>query len=184
MMFDLENSLKCKADISNQLNKKFSEFRTKTEKDNAATKKAHRAEIKSWRKELGEEKKEKIKLQEQLEKILSEKKKSGEEDRVEETILPENIKTDEPISMSTMVTNPEYEHKTPSTSISNELSNAESDDDIRLFQEEAVNTSEKSDESIELEEKEAGFIGPRLPRLMSDEEVKALFRRLLGDKYD
>ena len=88
------------------------------------------------------------------------------------------------ISLSTMATNPDDEHKTPSTSISNEPSNAESDDDIRLVEEEAVNTSEKSDESIELEEKEAGFIGPRLPRLMSDEEVKALIRRLLEDKYD
>ena len=55
MMFDLENSLKCKADISNQLNKKFAESRTKADKDNAATKKA---EIKSWKKELGKEKKE------------------------------------------------------------------------------------------------------------------------------
>ena len=36
---------------------------------------------------------------------------------------------------------------------------------------------------IELEEKEEGFIGPRLPRLMSDEEVKALLDRLLGDKW-
>ena len=44
MMFDLENSLKCKADISNQLNKKFAESRTKADKDNAAIKKA---EIKS-----------------------------------------------------------------------------------------------------------------------------------------
>ena len=37
--------------------------------------------------------------------------------------------------------------------------------------------------NIELEEKEEGFIGPRLPRMLTDDEVKAIFDRLLGDKY-
>ena len=37
-------------------------------------------------------------------------------------------------------------------------------------------------ESFELEEKEIGFIGPRLPRMMSDEEFQALLTRLHGDK--
>ena len=31
---------------------------------------------------------------------------------------------------------------------------------------------------IELEDKEDGFIGPRLPRVMTKEEVEALFREL------
>ena len=38
--------------------------------------------------------------------------------------------------------------------------------------------------NIELEEKEEGFIGPRLPRMLTDEEVKVLFKKLLGDKYE
>ena len=39
--------------------------------------------------------------------------------------------------------------------------------------------------NIELEEKEEGFIGPRLPRLMTDEEFKALMRDLFpnSEKY-
>ena len=44
-------------------------------------------------------------------------------------------------------------------------------------------TSENKHREIELEEKEEGFIGPRLPRMLTDNEVKALFDRLLGDKY-
>ena len=38
---------------------------------------------------------------------------------------------------------------------------------------------------IELEDKEDGFIGPRLPRVMTKEEVRALFRELFpnADKY-
>ena len=45
------------------------------------------------------------------------------------------------------------------------------------------NTSENKPREIELEQKEEGFIGPRLPRMLTDEEVKAVFDRLLGDKY-
>ena len=44
-------------------------------------------------------------------------------------------------------------------------------------------TSENRYKNIELEEKEEGFIGPRLPRILTEEEFKALCRRLLGDKY-
>ena len=44
-------------------------------------------------------------------------------------------------------------------------------------------TSPSSNENIELEEKEDGFIGPRLPRVMTDQEFKALMDKLLGDKY-
>ena len=47
----------------------------------------------------------------------------------------------------------------------------------------SVETSENKCRDIELEEKEEGFIGPRLPRMLTNEEVKALFERLLGDKY-
>ena len=43
--------------------------------------------------------------------------------------------------------------------------------------------SKNSYENIELEEKPEGFIGPRLPRILTEEECKALFKRLLGDKY-
>ena len=41
---------------------------------------------------------------------------------------------------------------------------------------EQLETIEKK--GIELEDKEDGFIGPRLPRVMTNEEVKALFREL------
>ena len=44
-------------------------------------------------------------------------------------------------------------------------------------------SSEDRYKNIELEEKEEGFIGPRLPRMLTNEEVKALFDKLLGDKY-
>ena len=43
--------------------------------------------------------------------------------------------------------------------------------------------SENKYTNIELEKKEDGFIGPRLPRMFTDEEVKAIFDKLLGDKY-
>ena len=43
--------------------------------------------------------------------------------------------------------------------------------------------SEDKCKEIELEYKEEGFIGPRLPRMLTDEEVKAVFDRLLGHKY-
>ena len=72
---DLKNSVKMKTDISNQINKNFSKFRTKSEKENAVEKKSHQAEIKYWKKELGSERKQKIKL----EKILAEKKSSEKE---------------------------------------------------------------------------------------------------------
>ena len=49
--------------------------------------------------------------------------------------------------------------------------------------EKSVETSEEGHRDIELEVKEEGFIGPRLPRMLTDEEVKAIFDRLLGDKY-
>ena len=47
----------------------------------------------------------------------------------------------------------------------------------------SADTSEDENKNIQLEEQEEGFIGPRLPRMLSDEEVKAIFDRLLGDKY-
>ena len=52
--------------------------------------------------------------------------------------------------------------------------------DLKTLSEETTGEKYKD---IELEEKEEGFIGPRLPRLMTDDEVKALFKKLLGDKY-
>ena len=69
---DLRKSVKVKTDVSNQMNRKFSEFKTKSEKDNAALKKSHRAEVKSWKQELGNERKEKIKLEKKLEKLMNE----------------------------------------------------------------------------------------------------------------
>ena len=47
----------------------------------------------------------------------------------------------------------------------------------------SVETYEVKAREIELEEKHEGFIGPRLPRMLTDKEVKAIFDRLLGDKY-
>ena len=44
--------------------------------------------------------------------------------------------------------------------------------------------SENPPNNIELEDKEQGFIGPRLPRMMTDEEFKAFCQRLLGYKND
>ena len=41
----------------------------------------------------------------------------------------------------------------------------------------------EDEDKLELKETDEGFIGPRLPRMLSDEEVKAMFDRLLGDKY-
>ena len=43
--------------------------------------------------------------------------------------------------------------------------------------------SKDKPKDIQLEEKEEGFIGPRLPRMLTDEEVKTIFDRLLGEKY-
>ena len=45
------------------------------------------------------------------------------------------------------------------------------------------NLGETCVENIELENKEEAFIGPRLPRVKSDEEFKTLMDKLLGDKY-
>ena len=45
-------------------------------------------------------------------------------------------------------------------------------------------TSNTKCKEIELEEKPEGFIGPRLPRMLTDEECEALFKKLLGEKYN
>ena len=160
---DLENALKVKSDIINQLNKKFAEFKTKTEKEAAATKKSFRGEIKSWRKKLGEERKEKLKLEEKLEKSLKEKKESEKIVTLEHAIVTEPI-----VPMAKTATKPDHSHSSPTVTTSNSSD---------LF------TSENECENIELEEKENGFIGPRLPRLMTDEEFKTFCQKLLGDKH-
>ena len=56
-------------------------------------------------------------------------------------------------------------------------------DNNHPLSEKSVETSEEGHRDIELEVKEEGFIGPRLPRMLTDKKVKALFERLLGDKY-
>ena len=38
----------------------------------------------------------------------------------------------------------------------------------------STETSDEQQKDIELEEKEVGFIGPRLPRMLTDDEVKVL----------
>ena len=48
----------------------------------------------------------------------------------------------------------------------------------------SADTSENNYTDIELEEKEEGFIGPRLPRMMNDKEFKALMDKFFGDKYN
>ena len=58
-----------------------------------------------------------------------------------------------------------------------------SDSDSACLKTLSVKTSEEKYKNIELEEKEEGFIGPRLPRMLTDDEVKAIFDKLLGDKY-
>ena len=48
-----------------------------------------------------------------------------------------------------------------------------------------VKTSDaRKNEDIELEDKEEGFVGPKLPRVMTNKEFKAVMDRLLGDKYN
>ena len=61
-------------------------------------------------------------------------------------------------------------------------SSQESNDVVPL---EPVESYDNEYANIELEEKEEGFIGPRLPRLMTDEEFKALMRELFpnSEKY-
>ena len=82
---ELESSLKVKSEISNQLNIKLGEFRTRSETEKAAARKEHKVEIKSWRKELGEERRENIKLKEKLEKIRSEIKECNKKKTVKDT---------------------------------------------------------------------------------------------------
>ena len=55
------------------------------------------------------------------------------------------------------------------------LSATESNDDLD-------DNSGDNYENIELEEKEQGFIGPKLPRMLTDAEFKALLDKLSGDK--
>ena len=47
-----------------------------------------------------------------------------------------------------------------------------------------ANTLEAKCDNTELVDKEEGFIGPRLPRVMTNGEFKALMDKLLGDKYN
>ena len=65
----LQNAVKIKEEIANNLNKQMREFKLKTEKENIVVSKRHKDEVKSWRKDLGEERKEKIKLEKKLEKF-------------------------------------------------------------------------------------------------------------------
>ena len=44
-------------------------------------------------------------------------------------------------------------------------------------------TVDDKSKDIDLEEKEEGFIGPRLPRMMTDKEFKSLMDKVFGDKY-
>ena len=67
----LENSVKTKTDIANQVNKKWNEYKVKSEKDHASAIKSLWAEIKSWKKELRQERKEKINLEKKLEELAS-----------------------------------------------------------------------------------------------------------------
>ena len=99
---DLKNSVKIKTDISNQMNKKFSEFKIKSEKEKAVAKKSHQAEVKFWRKELGNERKLRIKLEYKLEKVMKEYSEK-------EMITP----------------TPEYSSLLPTSSISHDCGNSD-----------------------------------------------------------
>ena len=57
-------------------------------------------------------------------------------------------------------------------------------DDPRENSCKVAKTSEAKSDYIELEDKEEEFIGPRLPRVMTNGEFKALMDKLLGDKYN
>ena len=67
--------------------------------------------------------------------------------------------------------------------IVSEVSHTSDDPDPNCLKTLSEETSDEKYKNIELEEKEEGFIGPRLPRMLTDDEVKAIFDRLLGDKY-
>ena len=88
---ELRNSIKMKTEISNQLNKKLSGFKIKSEKDSAASARSYKAEIKCWKKELGEERKRRMKLEEKLENINN---------KVDEKITKEKINFDLTITES------------------------------------------------------------------------------------
>ena len=45
-------------------------------------------------------------------------------------------------------------------------------------------TLEVKARDIELEEKDEGFLGPRLPRMLTNKEFKALMDKFFGDKYN
>ena len=107
--------------------------------------------------------------------------------------------TSEPPSLPSMVSywNPSYveTQQRPESTISmiahlakhpNSDASDKPDDTLTMIAEaplEQLVTIEKKE--IELEDKEDGFIGPRLPRVMTKEEVEALFRELFpnSEKY-
>ena len=91
---DLENSVKTKTGIANQVNKKLNDYKIKSEKDHASAIKSLKAEIKSWKKELGEERKEKINLEKKLEKLESEDDTNMERKRLEKEVVLNQNKTE------------------------------------------------------------------------------------------
>ena len=80
---DLENIVKTKGEISNNLNKKLSEIKIKNDKECVALKKMHKTEVKAWKKELGQERREKIKLEKEL-KIIADEQKNNHVNKVKE----------------------------------------------------------------------------------------------------
>ena len=118
-----------------------------------------------WRKELGEERKEKMKLKDKLEKNNIEKQsKSDKEKHREKVITSEHeVKTD---PASTIIKAAKPEQPSPST-----------------LNKTWAKPNNSEYENIELEDKEEGFIGPRLPRMMTDEEFKVFCQKLLGDNH-
>ena len=84
---NLRNMIKTRSEVSNNLNKKLSEIRTKSEKEIAALKRSHKVEVKLWRKELGEERKQKMKLEDKLERLRS----SDDDKKVNDKITDEEV---------------------------------------------------------------------------------------------
>ena len=73
-----------------------------------------------------------------------------------------------------------------STNISTNTDNLDNFDDktveeVRVDKLSVCETIKEESKEIELEEKEEGFIGPKLPRLMSEAEKEAFFKKIYAE---
>ena len=134
-------------------------------------------------KKLNEERQERIRKKKELRR---ETKKNGNNNNPSTTLAAKEEKLDEKKVEKEEESDISVEKKEscPSVAIGSDSSAANSKACVLDPQnKQSVETSEDKFRDIELEEKEEGFIGPRLPRMLTNEEVKALLDRLLGDKH-